>query len=159
MIGFSLRSMMIALSGSTMILARPANAVEQGRGPLLEAPGLQYRIIKAGPTAGQHPKRSSAIKVRYDVKTPNGVTYDNNHGEPAIVPLRSLIPGFQEALLMMRPGDIWEIYIPQELAYGDAGSPLSGKSLVARIELIEVGDLPPPPSPYLKEMPGKPIKK
>jgi peptidylprolyl isomerase/FKBP-type peptidyl-prolyl cis-trans isomerase FklB len=117
------------------------------------APAMQYRILRAGPADGKHPTRSSAVKLLYEGRRLDGTLFDNNSGKPAIFPVRALTSGFQQALMMMKPGDVWEIWVPAELAYGQSGSPLSGQTLHFRIELIEWAEMPPPPPPFLPEMP------
>ena len=62
-------------------------------------------------------------------------------GQPAAMPLKGLVKGWQEALQMMRPGDEWILYIPPELGYGaqGAGGQIpGGAALIFKIELIDV---------------------
>ena len=65
-------------------------------------------------------------------------------GAPAAMPLDRLIPAWQEALQLMRPGDEWLLYVPSNLGYGEegAGQIPPGAPLIFRIELIDV--LPAP---------------
>ena len=68
--------------------------------------------------------------------------------------MKALIPGFQAALLLMRPGDKWRVRIPPELAYGQEGAaPMGGKTLIFDLELVESAEMSPQPSPLLTEMP------
>jgi len=61
-------------------------------------------------------------------------------GQPAAMPLKGLVKGWQEALQLMRPGDEWILYVPPELGYGSEGQgPIPpGAALIFRIELIDV---------------------
>lgn len=117
------------------------------------APAMHYLVKASGPADGRHPTRNSAVKVRYEGREIDGKVFDNGGGAPMIYPVRALAPGFQQALLMMRPGDRWEVVIPPELAYGSAGSRLSNRVLIFDIEVLEIGELPPPAPPMLAEMP------
>ena len=61
-------------------------------------------------------------------------------GEPAVLTVGEVVPGWNEALQLMRPGDVWYLYIPANLGYGDKGAgPIpAGAVLVFKIELIDV---------------------
>ena len=83
------------------------------------------------------------MKVHYEGKTEDGKVFDSSYdrGQPAAMPLDGLIPGWQEALQLMRPGDEWRLYVPSNLGYGEAGAGRSippGAPLTFRIELIDV---------------------
>jgi FKBP-type peptidyl-prolyl cis-trans isomerase FklB len=121
-------------------------------------PQVRYKVLRSGPASRAHPIRGAAVQVRYEGRYLTGEVFDASakRGGPdgtAIFPLRALIGGFQGALMAMRPGDEWEVYIPAELAYGAAGSPQSGRALVFRLELVGWAELPPPPSPLLNALP------
>jgi FKBP-type peptidyl-prolyl cis-trans isomerase FklB len=121
-------------------------------------PQVRYKVLRSGAASGAHPIRGAAVQVRYEGRYLTGEVFDASakRGGPdgtAIFPLRALIGGFQGALMAMRPGDEWEVYIPAELAYGAAGSPQSGRALVFRLELVDWAELPPPPSPLLNALP------
>lgn len=122
-------------------------------------PALQYEILKRGPPEGTNPTRTSAVQVRYVGRHVDGTVFDSSIGKSpdgtAIFPLRGLIPGFQAALLQMRPGDRWRIVIPPELAYGRSGHRLAGHVLVFELELIDVAELPPAPLPTMDRLPGR----
>jgi FKBP-type peptidyl-prolyl cis-trans isomerase len=107
--------------------------------------GLQFKVVHAGPANGLRPQLGDEIKVNYEGKfASNGKVFDSSYerGQPAAMPLKGLIPGWQEALQLMRPGDEWILYVPPKLGYGDAGAGGGaippGAALIFRIELIDV---------------------
>jgi peptidylprolyl isomerase/FKBP-type peptidyl-prolyl cis-trans isomerase FklB len=104
--------------------------------------GLQYRILHSGPATGLHPKPADEVKVDYEGKLLDGRVFDSSYerGAPAVMTVRDLVPGWREALQLMRPGDEWLIYLPPNLGYGDKGAgPIPpGSVLVFKLELIGV---------------------
>lgn len=105
--------------------------------------GLAFKIVREGPAEGLRPALTDEVKVHYEGKLPDGRVFDSSYerGSPAAMPLRGLIPAWQEALQLMRPGDEWILYVPPELGYGAEGA--GGEippnaALVFRIELIDV---------------------
>jgi FKBP-type peptidyl-prolyl cis-trans isomerase len=118
------------------------NAKEPGVQTLPD--GLQFKVVREGPKNGMRPALGDEVKVNYEGKlAPNGKVFDSSYerGQPAAMPLKGLIPGWQEALQLMRPGDEWILYVPPELAYGAQGAGDAippGAALVFRIELIDV---------------------
>ncbi len=107
---------------------------------VVTASGLQYKVIKEG--TGETPKATDKVTVHYEGKLINGKIFDSsyNRGEPASFPLNGVIPGWTEALQVMKPGAIYELFIPSELAYGEAGSrDIPGNAvLIFKVELIKV---------------------
>jgi peptidylprolyl isomerase/FKBP-type peptidyl-prolyl cis-trans isomerase FklB len=108
--------------------------------------GLQFKVVRNGPKEGLRPQETDEVKVHYEGKLLNGKVFDSSYerGQPAALPLKVLIPGWVEALKLMRPGDEWILYVPPELGYGKqgAGEIPPGSALIFRIELI--GVLPGP---------------
>jgi peptidylprolyl isomerase/FKBP-type peptidyl-prolyl cis-trans isomerase FklB len=108
--------------------------------------GLQFKVVHSGPATGLRPQLGDEVKVNYEGKLISGHVFDSSYdrGVPAALPLKGLIPGWQEALQLMRPGDEWILYVPPKLGYGDegAGEIPPGSALIFRIELI--GVLPGP---------------
>ena len=81
--------------------------------------GLQYRIIKSG--AGQTPHPEDVVTVSYKGALVDGVVFDQTKpGETRNLPAGKVIPGWIEALSLMKEGDEWELVIPSELGYGAA---------------------------------------
>ena len=103
--------------------------------------GVQYKVIKEG--TGALPKDTSLVKVHYEGKTLDGKVFDSSYkrGEPSNFRANQVIKGWTEALVHMPAGSIWEVYIPQELAYGERqqGADIKPFSmLIFKIELLEV---------------------
>jgi len=105
--------------------------------------GLQFEVVRSGPTTGLRPQVGDEVKVNYEGKLLNGQVFDSTYerGQPAAMPLKGLIPAWVEALQLMRPGDEWILYVPPKLGYGDQGAGgviPPGAALIFRIELIDV---------------------
>ena len=103
--------------------------------------GVQYKVIKEG--NGPMPKDTSLVKVHYEGKTLDGKVFDSSYkrGEPTNFRANQVIKGWTEALVHMPAGSIWEVYIPQELAYGERqqGADIKPFSmLIFKIELLDV---------------------
>ncbi len=83
------------------------------------ASGLQYKVIKSG--TGPTPKASDTVKVHYHGTLIDGTVFDSSvqRGEPITFPVTGVIPGWVEALQMMKVGDKWQLFIPAKLAYGE----------------------------------------
>lgn len=118
-----------------------AKVVKEDRVKVLPS-GLAYKVVRSGPATGLKPQLSDEVKVHYEGKLEDGKVFDSSYerGAPAAMPLNGLIPGWQEALQLMRPGDEWILYVPSNLGYGDngAGDIPPGAPLTFRIELIDV---------------------
>lgn len=104
--------------------------------------GLQYKILSSGPAGGRMPTTDDQVKVNYEGKLLDGTVFDSSYqrGQPAVFGVTGLIPAWTEALQLMRPGDVWMLYAPSNLAYGDEGAgPIPpGSALVFKIELIAI---------------------
>lgn len=103
--------------------------------------GLQYRIIKDG--TGDSPKATDVVTTHYRGKLINGTEFDSSYtrGEPVKFALNNVIPGWTEALQLMKPGAKWELFIPAKLAYGEHGvGQLIGPNatLIFEVELLNV---------------------
>ena len=102
--------------------------------------GVQYKVIKEG--SGEIPADSSMVVVNYEGKTIDGKVFDSSYDrkEPVTFPANRVIKGWTEALVHMPVGSIWEVYIPQELAYGERSTgqfePFS--ALIFKIELLSI---------------------
>ncbi len=103
--------------------------------------GLQFQVLREG--TGQKPTANDAVVAHYRGTHIDGREFDGTDpaGEPARFPLRGVVPGWQEALPLMKVGSKWRIWLPPELAYGEAGSPPAiepNEVLVFEIDLVEV---------------------
>jgi FKBP-type peptidyl-prolyl cis-trans isomerase FklB len=104
--------------------------------------GLQYKVLKQG--TGALPKATDKVKVIYEGRTLDGNVFDATakHGtESDTFGVSNLIKGWTEALLMMPVGSKWEVYIPQNLAYGERGAGRNIKpyeTLIFTLELLGI---------------------
>ena len=101
--------------------------------------GLQYEVLAAG--SGPQPKPDDIVFAHYKGTHIDGREFDGTDptGEPASFPLRGVVPGWQEALPLMKAGAKWRIYLPAELGYGEEGSPPAiepNEVLIFDIELL-----------------------
>jgi len=106
------------------------------------ASGLQYKVLRSGPAGGLRPNPADEIKVDYEGKLIDGEVFDSSYerGAPAVMTVRGLVPGWVEALRLMRPGDEWMVWVPPKLGYGPKGAgPIPPDSvLVFKIDLLGV---------------------
>ncbi len=105
--------------------------------------GLQYSVIESGSADAPSPTEADTVVVHYRGTLLDGTEFDSSHsrGVPATFPLSGIIPGWKEALQLMRAGDKWQVVIPPELAYGERGAGGTigpNETLLFEIELIEV---------------------
>ena len=112
------------------------------------ASGLVYRIERSGPADGAHPRLGSQVRVAYVGKLTDGTVFDSSdsNGGPVLMTVGALVPGWNEALQLMRPGDDWTLYVPPSLGYGDqANGPIPANSvMIFSLKLLAV--LPPAPA-------------
>ena len=105
------------------------------------ASGLQYKVIKEG--KGEIPTETSRVKVHYKGTLIDGTEFDSSYkrNEPATFGVNQVIKGWTEALKLMPVGSKWELYIPQELAYGDrqiGGQIKPFSTLIFEVELLDI---------------------
>ena len=102
--------------------------------------GLQYKVIKEG--KGAIPTETSTVKVHYKGTLVDGTEFDSSYSrnEPTSFRANQVIKGWTEALTMMPVGSKWELYIPQELAYGtrETGDIKPFSTLIFEVELLEI---------------------
>ena len=103
--------------------------------------GLQYRIVTEGD--GATPTETSTVEVHYEGTLINGEVFDSSYqrGQTIEFPVNGVIPGWTEALQLMKVGAKYELAIPQELAYGPQGAPPNiapYSTLLFTVELIAV---------------------
>lgn len=103
--------------------------------------GLQYKILSSG--SGKKPAATDRVTVNYVGKLIDGTEFDNStsRAEPTSFTVNQVIPGWTEALQLMKEGDKWILYIPSDLAYGEQGA--GGQippnaTLIFEVELVKV---------------------
>ena len=117
------------------------------------ASGLQYKVIKSG--TGKTPVAADTVSVNYTGTLIDGKVFDSSDGEPVTFPVNRIIPGWTEALQLMKEGDKWQLFIPAKLAYAErgAGQDIGPNSvLIFEVELISV-KVAPPPAPTVPALP------
>ncbi len=107
--------------------------------------GLQYTVIEEG--AGESPKDEDQVVVHYHGTLIDSTVFDSSvdRGEPVTFAVNQVIPGWTEALKLMKPGSKYKLFIPSELAYGEraAGEKIAPNSvLIFDVELIEIKPTP-----------------
>ena len=112
------------------------------KGVVTTPSGLQYYVVRSGPAAGQRPGPSDKVVFEYEGKLVTGETFDSSYerGQPLSGGVGDFVPGFTEALMLMRPGDEWIVWIPPALGYGaTAKGPIPANSVLRfRMELRSV---------------------
>ena len=115
-----------------------ANAKKEGVKTLPS--GVQYKVIKEG--NGASPADTSLVKVHYEGRLLNDSIFDSSYkrGEPISLRCNQTIKGWTDAMVHMPAGSVWEVYIPQDLAYGEReqGIIKPFSMLIFKIELLEV---------------------
>jgi FKBP-type peptidyl-prolyl cis-trans isomerase len=111
-------------------------------GVVTTASGLQYIVLSEG--EGESPTLADQVRVHYTGKLLSGKVFDSSieRNEPAVFYLRSVIPGWTEALQLMKPGASYKLFIPGNLAYGEQGNPRGGigpnEVLIFDVKLIDI---------------------
>jgi FKBP-type peptidyl-prolyl cis-trans isomerase len=135
------------------------------KGVVTTASGLEYQVLKAG--HGASPRPGDTVTVNYRGTLLNGTEFDSSYkrGQPANFPVGRVIPGWNEALQLMKPGAKWRLFIPPQLAYDlspPPGAPIPpGSMLIFDVDLLSVQPpapqiqprMPPPTQP---QAPGRP---
>lgn len=102
--------------------------------------GLQYKVIREG--TGRSPEPTDTVTVNYRGTLIDGSEFDSSYrrGKPATFRVDGVIPGWTEALQLMKDGAKWQLFIPPELAYGDkrTGNIEPNSTLIFEVELISV---------------------
>jgi FKBP-type peptidyl-prolyl cis-trans isomerase FkpA len=150
-------SIMALIQGARTAAAEPNHAAaakflaENGKQPgvITTASGLQYKVISPG--AGEHPKPTDQVSVNYTGTLLDGSEFDASakHGGPAKFPVNGVIPGWQEALVLMKPGAKYQLWIPPKLAYDLDSPPMipPGSLLKFEVELLSASAAPAAPAP------------
>ena len=125
------------------------------------ASGLQYKVVAPG--SGNSPSASDEVSVKYRGTLLDGTEFDStaaNGGKPVSFRVNGVIPGWTEALQLMKPGAKYQLFIPPKLAY-DLNSPSPvippGSMLVFDVELLSVQ--PPAPAPVPRPTTQPPAQK
>lgn len=104
------------------------------------ASGLQYTVVQAG--TGATPTDDDTVKAHYTGTLTTGEKFDSSvdRGEPAEFPVKGVIPGWTEALKMMKVGGKVKLFIPPNLAYGAQGRPgiPPNSALIFDVELVDI---------------------
>ncbi|KPL10389.1 hypothetical protein AMJ85_05870 [candidate division BRC1 bacterium SM23_51] len=105
------------------------------------ASGLQYVVLTEGD--GPQPKATDRVSVHYRGTLLDGTEFDSSYkrGEPATFPVKGVIPGWTEALQLMKVGSKYRLFIPSELAYRERGSPPRippNATLIFEVELLGI---------------------
>lgn len=104
--------------------------------------GLQYEVLTEGD--GPRPEANDQVEVHYTGKLIDGTVFDSSvdRGMPATFGVTQVIPGWVEALQLMKAGSKWRLFIPSNLAYGPNGAPGSpigpNATLIFDVELLKV---------------------
>ncbi len=117
----------------------PADLAKPSPDALETASGLTYRILAKGETPGASPSMSDRVEIHYTGWSSDGEVFDSSvaRGEPAMLAVKDLMPGWAEGVRLMREGDRIRVWIPEHLAKSDTANLPSG-TLVMDIELLEV---------------------
>lgn len=108
------------------------------KGVVTTPDGLQYFVVASGPQTGPHPMPRDRATLDYELKLTTGDVIDSSYsnGQPLTGEVGDFVPGFSEALELMRPGDEWIVWIPPQIGYGDKDvGPIPANS-VLRFKLV-----------------------
>ena len=119
------------------------SATPDSSGRVTTASGLQYQVLASGPAGGRSPTHFDSVIVHYRGTLTDGTVFDSSYdrGQPATFGVGEVIPGWTEALKLMKPGDKWMLNIPSTLAYGNravGGKIPPNSDLIFQVELLQV---------------------
>lgn len=105
--------------------------------------GMQYKVLSSGDQGATSPTLEDTVEVHYKGMLRDGSVFDSSieRDKSAVFGLKNIIPGWQEALPMMKVGDKWKLFLPPELGYGDqgAGGDIGpNEVLIFEVELLDV---------------------
>jgi FKBP-type peptidyl-prolyl cis-trans isomerase FklB len=127
----------------------------QQKGVVTTASGLEYKILVPGDRKAPAITPTDAVTVQYRGKLLDGTEFDSSYarGVPASFTVNGVIRGWQEALVLMKPGAKWQLFVPPELAYGASPKPgiPGGSLLIFDVELLSAKSTSAPAAP------GKPV--
>ena len=118
------------------------------KGVVTTPSGLQHFIIKSGPPTGRSPTAADRVVFDYEGKLTSGETFDSSYarGQSLSGGVADFVPGFTEALMLMRPGDEWIVWIPPALGYGERATGTIPANSVLRFRMSLRSVLPVPPA-------------
>jgi FKBP-type peptidyl-prolyl cis-trans isomerase FklB len=112
------------------------------KGVTTTASGLQYKVLLPGDRKAAAVAATDSVTVQYRGKLLDGSEFDSTYarGAPVSFAVNGVIPGWQEALVLMKPGAKWQLFIPPELGYGASPKPgiPGGSLLIFEVELVSV---------------------
>ena len=121
------------------------------KGVTTTASGLQYKVIAPGDRKAAAVAPTDAVTVQYRGKLLDGSEFDSTYarGAPVSFAVNGVIPGWQEALVLMKPGAKWQLFVPPELGYGASPKPgiPGGSLLIFDVELLSAKSSGAPASP------------
>jgi FKBP-type peptidyl-prolyl cis-trans isomerase FklB len=121
------------------------------KGVTTTASGLQYKIILPGERKAPPVVLTDVVTVQYRGKLLDGSEFDSTYarGAPVTFAVNGVIPGWQEALVLMKPGAKWQLFVPPELAYGPSPKPgiPGGSLLIFDVELLSAKPSGTPAAP------------
>ncbi len=132
-------------------------------GVITTASGLQYKIIEPGDAKAPAVMPTDEVSVQYRGTLLDGTEFDSTYsrGVPMTFKVNGVIPGWQEALVLMKPGAKWQVFVPPALAYGANGQgPIPGGSLLKfEVQLLSVKASGAPAAPVAPVAPVAPTSK
>lgn len=118
------------------------------KGVITTASGLQYKVLAAGDAKAKLIAAGDRVTVDYRGKLIDGSEFDSSYsrGVPATFPVGGVIKGWQEALVLMKPGAKWQLFVPPELAYGASARPKipPGSLLIFEVNVLSAESSTPP---------------
>ena len=120
------------------------------KGVKATADGLQYKVLIPGDAKAAAIQSSDEVTVQYRGKLIDGSEFDSSYarGIPATFKVGGVIKGWQEALVLMKPGAKWQLFVPPELAYDNNPRPgiPAGSLLIFEVEVVSVKPNAAPPA-------------
>ena len=126
-----------ASCGPRAKIEAPADVQQPPDSAITTPSGLAYVVLKSG--GGATPRITDKVTVHFTGWTTDGSMFDSSvsKGKPGRYEVNNVIAGWTEALLLMKAGSKYRVWIPEELAYqGRPGFPAG--MLVFEISLISV---------------------
>ena len=152
-LSFSLSAALLLLMTSCESSKKPAPSAQaaaptataadmSGPGVVTRPSGLRYKVLVSGPAGGVSPTLNDSVTVHYKGTLTNGTVFDSSYerGAPATFGVSQVIPGWTEALQLMKPGDQWLIYLPANIAYGPLATGMipANSDLIFQVHLLQV---------------------